>query len=107
MESKGLARPLPGGLPDALRPLLLLVQPLVQPEELLAPLDHLPVEPGDLLALRLDRVLLVPHSFRDHPNPALLPQRPPDGVLAGLRRRDRVAQRPDHADLAWLNASFR
>ena len=50
MEPKGLAGQLPGGLPDALRPLLLLAEALVQLEDPLVPPDHLIVEPGDLLA---------------------------------------------------------
>ena len=50
MEPKGLAGQLPGGLPDALRALLLPVEALVQLEDLLVPPDRLVVEPGDLLA---------------------------------------------------------
>ena len=50
MESKGLAGQLPRGLPEALRPVLLLVDALVQLEDLLVPPNHLVVEPGDVLA---------------------------------------------------------
>ena len=50
VEPKVLARQLFGGLPDALRPLLLPVEARVQPGVFLVPPDDLVVEPGDLLA---------------------------------------------------------
>ena len=114
MESKGLVGQRPAGLPEALRPLLLLVQPLVQPSDLLVPPDHLLVEPGDLFAQRPDGVLLARGSLQGGGAPPTGLHGPwADRALWGLRRRqslaqpgDFLAQRLDPAALARLDAGF-
>ena len=65
MEPKGLAGQLLRGLPDALRPLLLLVEARVQPGVLLVPPDHLLVEPAEFRAKRPDGLPLVRGRLQD------------------------------------------
>ena len=99
---KGLAGQLLRGLPDALRPLLLLVEARVQPDVLLVPPDHLLVEPAEFRAKRPDGLLLVRGRLQDGAPPGrsgprpgsrpLGPSMPPGPCAAG--RSPCAAPRP-------------
>ena len=91
MEPKGLAGQLLRGLPDALRPLLLLVEARVQPGVLLVPPDHLLVEPAEFRAKRPDGLLLVRGRLQDGAPPGRSGPRP-GRALTGLRCRQGLAQ---------------
>ena len=113
VETKGLAGQLLAGLPEALRPPLLLLQPLVLLDDLLVPPGHLLVEPGGLLAQRPDRGPQTLRLFPGRRIPAGFSRAPPGGVLHGLRLRqglaqpgDFLAERLDRAGLARPVAGF-
>ena len=91
VEPKGLAGQLLRGLPDALRPLLLLVEARVQPGVLLVPPDHLLVEPAEFRAKRPDGLLLVRGRLQDGAPPGRSGPRP-GRALTGLRCRQGLAQ---------------
>ena len=91
VEPKGLAGQLLRGLPDALRPLLLLVEARVQPDVLLVPPDHLLVEPAEFRAKRPDGLLLVRGRLQDGAPPGRSWPRP-GRALSGLRCRQGLAQ---------------
>ena len=112
MQTQVLARQLLGGLPDALRPLLLLVQLLVEFADRPVPPADLPVEPGDVLAQRLDRDPQA-RLFRGRPIRAGFRGVPSDDVFRALQLRpdraqlgDFLDERLDRADLARPNAGF-
>ena len=113
VETKGLAGQLLAGLPEALRPLLPLPQPLVLLDDLLVPPGHLLVELGGLLAQRPDRGPQALRLFPGRRIPAGFPGAPPGGVLHRLRLRqglvqpgDFLAERLDRAGLARPVAGF-
>ena len=91
VKPKGLAGQLLRGLPDALRPLLLLVEARVQPGVLLVPPDHLLVEPAEFRAKRPDGLLLVRGRLQDGAPPGRSGPRP-GRALSGLRCRQGLAQ---------------
>ena len=91
VEPKGLAGQLLRGLPDALRPLLLLVEARVQPGVLLVPPDHLLVEPAEFRAKRPDGLLLVRGRLQDGAPPGRSGPRP-GRAITGLRCRQGLAQ---------------
>ena len=114
VQAQVLARQLLGGLPDALRPLLLLVQLLVEVADRLVPPAHLPVQPGDFLAQRLDRFLALRRLFQGRASPSGFPGRLPPGAAPARRRcrqgivqpGDLLAERPDQRGLARPGARF-
>ena len=84
VETEGLAGQRPGGLPDALRALLLPVQLLVEFTDRLVPPGHFLVEPGDVLAQGSDRDFQA-RLCRGCPIPAGFPGAPSDDVFHGPR----------------------
>ena len=91
VQPKGLAGQLLRGVPDALRPLLLLVEARVQPGNLLAPPHYLP-ELAEFRAKRPDGLLPLRRTLHcGAPRRGLRGPRP-GRALAGLRRRQGLAQ---------------
>ena len=86
VQAQVLARQLPGGLPDALGPLPLLVQLLVEVGNRLVPPAHLPAQPGDLLAQRLDRFSALRRRFQGRASPSGFPGRLPPGAAPAPQR---------------------
>jgi len=88
VQAQVLARQHLGSLPDALRPLPLLVQLLVEVVDRLVPPAHLPAQPGDFLAQRLDRFSALRRRFQGRASPSSLPgrQQLPTGAAPAPRR---------------------